>query len=137
MEAIKSIYIYIYVFNSGRDTPDSQNRPEMSGTRPRTPQEQPNGRTSNKKYKKLSKSRHVDNNLRQSHETKCRLGSSTRPLQRALQKVGVLTRTPRSPEASGRPPKALRVPSRGLWGPPGGPRGPAQTKAKNHETKRD
>ena len=48
--------------------------------------------------------------------------------------LSFLTRAQGGPGAPGSPPKALRGPSRGFRGPPGGPRDLRQTKPKNLET---
>ncbi len=51
------VYIYICISNSGPDPPDPQNSVGNDRNwRPRTPKEQPNGRTANQKYKIPSKS---------------------------------------------------------------------------------
>ncbi len=50
----------IYLFSSGPDPPDPQNRPKMTGTDgPGPPNKQPNGRTANSKYKMSSKARQL------------------------------------------------------------------------------
>ena len=64
--------------------------------------------------------------------TKLWLGRSVGPCKK-YGFLGFLTRAP-GPEAPGRSPWAIRGPSRGLRGPPGGPRDLRQTKAKNLET---
>jgi hypothetical protein len=126
----------IYIFNSGPDPRNPQNRPGTAAPDPPDIVEQsseifdfrsrgggPVGHPQGVQSKTLILN--IKYHPKASHVYRCTTHHSPRPLTRVLHKVwvlGFLTRAPGPREAPGRSPWAIRGPSRCLRGPPGGPR---------------